>query len=183
LHIINENEGKMKLEEVAKKTEFEIEVVKKMLDYLVNKKCLTSPFIFGFLNDDPIISNEFYSLTDKGREIIVSGLSFQEVLRSELRGIPSSFNQTTIHGNQNQVAQTSGDNSSITQIQDNSKINVLKQLIENDKELDEPKKKKLFGILEKFNTLKQSGENAYELIKQVGLIAVKYVPLFFGLLN
>jgi len=56
-------------------------------------------------------------------------------------------------------------------------------MIENDNGLDEPKKKRLFGILEKFNTLKQSGENAYDLIKQVGLIAIKYIPLFFGLLS
>ena len=82
-----------------------------------------------------------------------------------------------------QVAQTTGDKSPITQIQNNSKINILKQIIEEDRGLDESKKKEMFGILEKFNTLKESGENAYKLIKQISSISIKYVPLFFGLLN
>jgi len=46
-----------------------------------------------------------------------------------------------------------------------------------------PKRKKLFNLLDKFNALKEGGENAYDLVKQVGLVAVRYVPLFFGLLK
>jgi len=55
--------------------------------------------------------------------------------------------------------------------------------INEDNELDDPKKEKLLEVLEKFNTIKESGENAFNLIKRVGSIATKYVPMFFGLIN
>lgn len=87
-----------------------------------------------------------------------------------------------IHAPVQNVAQIKGDNNKLIQIVDNSQYNILKQMIENDSELDEPKKKKLLETLDKFNKIKETGENAYNLIKTVGGIAIKYVPLFFSLL-
>ncbi len=104
---------------------------------------------------------------------------------SNLNGLSQNIqNQTNVNNSSKvQVAQSTGNNSSINQIQDNSKINILRQIIQEDEELDDPKKKKLFGILEKFNTLKESGENAINLLKQVKEIAIKYVTMFFHLLK
>ncbi len=182
LHELNDNNG-AKVSELIELTGFNEEKVRKILKYLIQKKCVRMPlFITSISSNEPIPEGN-YRLSTRGKEIIASGLSFTDIIKAELQGSSQTVNATNINGNQNQVAQTTGNNSPITQIQDNSKINVLKQLIADDKELDEPKKKKLFGILEKFNKLKESGENAYELIKQVGLIAARYAPLFFSLLD
>lgn len=80
------------------------------------------------------------------------------------------------------LVQSSGNSNLITQTIDNSKHYILKQMIEKDSELDSGKRKDLFNILDKFNSLKESGENASQLIKAVEGISLKYVPLFFSLL-
>jgi len=176
------DKGQAKISELIDLTEFSEKKVREILNYLVKKECVKRPVYITFMGSNEPIPEGDYRLSIKGKEIIASGLSFQEIIKAELQGNSQIVNATHVTGNQNQVAQSVND-SLITQIQNNSKIDVLKQLIEDDKELDEPKKKKLFGILEKFNTLNESGENAYELIKQVGLIATRYTPLFLSLLN
>jgi len=181
LHTLNDK-GKAKVQELAELTGFTEENIRKSLNYLAKEGYVRRPlFITSISSTEPIPPGD-YTLSIKGKEVIASNSSILEIVKNKLQGNSQTINQTNIQGNKNQVAQ-SGDNSSIIQIQDNSKINILRQLIENDGGLDQTKKKKLFGILKKFNTLKESGENAYELIKQVGLIAIKYLPLFFGLAN
>ncbi|MFH1210272.1 MAG: hypothetical protein V1663_05810 [archaeon] len=153
--------------------------LRELLKYLAKKEYIIwkNPLFINehWIDDDKI------KLEPKGMEVVLGKRDyFNEI--GEIK--QTIHNQTNVNDSSNfQVAQTTGSDSLIIQTQDNSKINILKQLIENDKELDEPKKKKLFGILEKFNTLKESGENAYDLINQVKEITIKYVPLFFSLFN
>ena len=178
-----DGKSETKISEIVESIGSTKEAVSNAIDYLVKREYIIgSPWI-TFIGDSTPIPEGEYRLSTKGKEIIASKLSIQEIIKSELQGGSSVLNHSEVRGDYNQIAQTTGDDSPINQIQDNSKINILKQIIENDVELDVPQKKKLFGILEKFNTLKKSGENAYGLIKQVGSIAIKYVPLFFGLLN
>lgn len=115
-------------------------------------------------------------VTSKGAEIALDK-------RKIIETTEASYQQMNIHAPVQNISQVQGNNNSIIQIVDNSQYNILKQMIENDPELDEPKKKSLLGIIEKFNTLKSSGENALDLMKIVGGVAMKYVPLFFSLLK
>lgn len=111
--------------------------------------------------------------TAKGLEIACN--------KRPLVGISQNVSQQVINSNVQNLVQSAGDSNVITI--DNSKHYILKQMIEQDQELDSEKKKSLFNILEKFNALKESGENAFELLKTVAGISLKYVPLFFSLLN
>ena len=115
-------------------------------------------------------------VTSKGAEVALNK-------RKLIETVKSNFQQMNINAPVQNIAQLQGNNNVITQTIDNSQYAVLKQMIEKDTELDTPKKKSLLDLLEKFNTLKESGENAYELLKSVGGIAIKYLPLFFGLLK
>ena len=177
LVILDENE-KISFANLEKISKIKDKELRELLKYLQEKSYLNwkNPLFINehWISDDKII------LAHKGMEVV---LGKKDYFEKEEKTSQTIHNQTNVHGDKNQVAQTTGDNSPITQIQDNSKINILRKLIEDDKELDEPKKEKLFGILKKFNLLKESGENAYELIKQIGSIATKYIPLFLSLLN
>ena len=117
-----------------------------------------------------------------GVEVIEKGLEIA-CQKRPLVDVSQNVSQQVINSNVQNLVQSTGNSNVINQTVDNSKHYILKQMIEQDQELDSEKKKKLFNILEKFNTLKESGENAFELLKTVGTISLKYVPLFFGLLN
>ena len=176
--VVLDEKGKIEIPEFEKESKIKGSELKELLKYLDKKGYLK--YQLGLFVNDSKISDSTIELLPKGMEVVLGQRDYFD----EMGTSQTIHNQTNLHDSPNsQVAQTTGDDSSITQIQDNSKITILKQLIADDKELNEPKKKKLFGILEKFNTLKESGENAYELIKQAGLISIKYVPLFFGLLK
>ncbi|MDP2924787.1 MAG: hypothetical protein Q8N99_00280 [Nanoarchaeota archaeon] len=154
------------------------ETLRELLKYLVKKDYILWKSAL-FINEHHISDDEI-KLSHKGMEVV---LGKREYFDETEKATQTIHNQTNVtNSSQVQVAQT-GDNSQVSQIIDNSQINVLKKLIEEDEDLDEPKKKKLLDILEKFNTLKEGGENALELIKKVGGIALKYVPLFFSLLK
>ena len=115
-------------------------------------------------------------VTSKGAEVALGKrplLDSQEI----------NLQQMNIHAPVQNIAQVQGNKNIIDQSVDNSQYNILKQLIENDPELDQSKKTKLLDLLDKFNKLKETGENAYELLKTVGGITLKYVPLFFSLLK
>jgi hypothetical protein len=185
LVILGENEN-ISFKNLEKISNVKGEELRELLKYLRDEKGFIIwklPFSIGFIGVDGSITDnnrdeDKIKLSPKGIEVTIERRDyFEEGVKSLIH------NETNIHGDKNQVAQSTGDNSPINQIQDNSKIDVLKRIIEEDKELDVPKKKKLLGLLEKFNTLKESGENAWELIKQVGQIAIKYIPFFFSLLK
>jgi hypothetical protein len=153
--------------------------LRELIKYLQGKEYLK--YTLGFFVNTSKISDSTIRLLPKGMEVV---LGKREYFNEGEKITQTVHNQTNVHNSSEfQVAQSIGNNNVISQIVDNSQISVLRKLIEEDEELDEPKKKKLFDILEKFNTLKDSGENALELIKMVGGIAIKYIPLFFGLLK
>ncbi len=176
--ILLDGKGRIEIPEFEEGCKLKGNELKELLKYLDKKEYLK--YHLGLFVNTSKISESSIELLPKGMEVVLGQRDyFNEI------GISQAIqNQTNVNNSSDvQIAQSAGDNSHIIQIQDNSRINILRQMIENDIDLKEPKKKKLFGLLEKFNTLKSSGENAYELIKQVGLVAVKYVPLFFGLLH
>lgn len=111
-----------------------------------------------------------WRISTKGIKFMENIIEVKET-KNAIYHVKGNANIANIHGNNNSVIQT------------NSQYNILKQMIENDSELDQPKKKSLLEMLDKFNTLKDSGENAFDLIKIVGGLAIKYVPLFFSLLK
>jgi len=164
--------------QLEEKSEIKGDELRELLKYLVKKEYIIWKSAL-FVNECHISDDEI-KLSHKGMEVV---LGKREYFDETEKATPTIHNQTNVtNSSQVQVAQT-GDNSQVSQIIDNSQINVLKKLIEEDEDLDEPKKKKLLDILEKFNTLKEGGENALELIKKVGGVAIKYVPLFFSLLK
>ena len=117
-----------------------------------------------------------------GVEVTAKGLEIA-CQKRPLVDVSQNVSQHVTNSHIHNLVQSSGNSNVITQIVDNSKHYILKQIIEQDQELDSANKKKLFNILGKFNTLKESGENAFELLKTVGTISLKYVPLFFALLR
>ena len=174
--------GEIPFKGLEEKTKIKGDELRALLKYLKQKEYIIwkMPLFIGTLDKIDFIDEDKIKLSHSGMEIVLGKKDYFDEM-----GISQTIhNQTNVHGSSEfQVAQTSGDNSSIVQIQDNSKISVLRQMIEEDEELDKPKKKKLLEVLEKFNTIKESGENAFDLIKQVGLVASRYIPLFFGLLH
>jgi len=181
LILLDENEN-ISFENFEKISKIKGNELRELLKYLQKKEYLIwkLPLFIGTIEGRvDFIEKDKIKLSHKGMEVVLG----QRDYFNEMGISQTIHNQTNVNNSsQFQIAQA-GDDSSILQIIDNSQINVLKKLIEEDGELDEPKKKKLFGILEKFNTLKTSGENALELIKNVGGIASKYIPLFFSLLH
>jgi len=179
LFLLNEIGKELTFPEFEEISEIRGEELKELVRYLKEKGYLK--YTLGLSINGTKMGESTIKLLPRGIEIV---LGKRDYFNESEKISQTIHNQTNVTGSsQVQVAQSIGDNSSITQVIDNSQINVLKQLIEHDEELDEPKKNKLFEILEKFNTLKESGENAFELIKKVGEIALKYVPLFFSLLH
>jgi len=166
------------LPELEKDSSIKDDELRELLKYLQKKEYLK--YTLGLFINETRLGDSTIKLLPKGMEVVLGKRDYFSDVDNTLQNIQ---NQSIINGNQNQVAQLIGDNNYISQNIDNSQISILKQLIEKDEELDEPKKNKLFNVLEKFNILKESGENAYSLIKQVGGIALKYVPLFFSLLK
>ena len=114
--------------------------------------------------------------------ITAKGLEIASQKRPLVDTTPTVSQHVTNSHIQNLV-QSTGNSNVINQSIDNSKHYILRQMIEQDPDLDSEKKKSLFNILERFNTLKEGGENAFELLKIVANISLKYVPLFFGILN
>jgi len=179
LLVMLDGRGRVSIPEFEKESKIKGSELKELLKYLDKKEYLK--YRLGLFVNESKISDSTIELLPKGMEVVLDKRDYFSEMNKSVQTI---HNQTNVsNSSEFQVAQTTGDNSLITQIQDNSKMSVLRQLIEDDKELEEPKKKKLFEILDKFNMLKKSGENAYELIKQVGLIAARYIPLFFELLH
>ena len=164
--------------EFEEKCKIKGDELKELLKYLQSKEYLK--YKLGLFVNETKIGDSTIKLLPKGMEVVLGKRDYFKDIGDISQTI---HNQPVINGNKNQIAQISGDNSSVVQIQNNFKINVLRQMIDEDNDIDKPQKKKLFEILEKFNTLKESGENAFDLIKKVGSIASKYVPLFFGLLH
>ncbi|MFC1682339.1 hypothetical protein ACFL0X_01850 [Nanoarchaeota archaeon] len=176
LTILSEIDEDIELPDLEQKTRIKGDELKELLKYLHQKKYLS--YRLGLFVNTSKISESTIKILPNGMEVVFGKRDYFNDVSSQ-----TIHNQTNVsNSSEFQVAQNIGDHSPISQTQDNSKVSILKQLIDTDGELEEPKKKKLFEILEKFNTIKQSGENAYELIKQVGSIAVKYVPMFFSLL-
>ena len=179
LIMLDKNYADISFKQLEEKTDIKGNELRELLKYLKEKEYIfwKMPLFIGNLESEvKIIDKDKINISSKGMEVVLGKRDYF----NDSKIIHNLTNVT--NSSQVQVAQA-GDNSAIFQTIDNSQIKVLKQLIECDEELDEPKKKKLFGILEKFNTLKDGGENALELIKQVGGIALKYVPLFFSLLH
>ena len=179
LLVILDESGEISFEQLEEKSNIKDKELKELIRYLESKNYLKYNLAL-LINDSGPISPSRVRLLPAGMEVVLGKRDyFNEV------GIPQTIhNQTNVsNSSEFQIAQTSGDKSPITQTQDNSKLNILKQMITEDNELDDPKKEKLLEVLEKFNTIKESGENAFNLIKRVGSIATKYVPMFFGLIN
>lgn len=177
--IMLDGRGRVSIPEFDNESKIKGEELKELLKYLSKKEYLN--YRLGLFVNESKISDSTIELLPKGMEVVIGKRDYFNEMDKFSQVIHNETNVS--NSSEFQVAQEIGDNSPITQIQDNSQISVLKQLIEEDNELDEPKKKKLFEILEKFNTLKESGKNVLGLIKQVGSIAVRYVPFFFSLLK
>ncbi|MDP3027176.1 MAG: hypothetical protein Q8N63_05685, partial [Nanoarchaeota archaeon] len=179
LVMLDEIRKEVSFPEFEEKSKIKGGELKELLRYLSEKEYLC--YKLGLFVGTDKISESTIKLLPRGMEVVLGERDYF----NETGEISQTIhNLTNVHNSSEiQIAQTIGNNNKINQSIDNSKLNVLTKLIEEDKELDEPKKKKLFGILEKFNTLKESGENALDLIKSVGSIASKYIPLFFGLLH
>lgn len=179
-----DGESETSFKKLEERSNIKGEELRELLKYLKNKEFISwrMPLFIGtFGAPIEIIEEDNIKLAHKGMEVV---LGKREYFNESEKINQTIHNQTNVNNSSEfQVAQSTGNNNVISQVIDNSQISILRKLIEEDEELEEPKKKKLFDILEKFNTLKESGENALELIKKVGGIAIKYVPLFFSLLK
>lgn len=146
--------------------------LKNLIKYCQDEKYVeTVPFSEHFFDVSSTLSD--WRISSKGLKFLENIVEVKETKNSIIH----------VKGNVNNFSNIQGNNNTTTQTIDNSQYNILKQLIENDSELDQPKKTKLLDLLDKFNKLKETGENASDLIKTVGGIAIKYAPLFFSLIQ
>lgn len=171
----NENISFINLEKISDIKGNELRELLKYLkqkEYIIWKTPLHIRYIGGDGNGNfPSTNDDEIKLTPKGMEVVIGERDYFK---------EAGINQTNIYNGP--VAKTSGNNSPIIQI-NHSQIDVLRQLIEDDGELGKEKKSKLFEILNRFNTLKEGGQNAIELIKSAGVISTKYLSLFLNLLS
>lgn len=184
LKILDEQE-EISFEQLEEKSKVKGDELKELLRYLVKKDYLRynlGLFITYVGDTSPTnIGKSSVRLLPKGMEVVLG----QREYFSDSNGVSQKVqNQTNVsHSSGFQVAQTAGDNNQINQSIDNSKVISLREEIEKDQELEEPKKKELLDILDNINTVKESGQTAVSLIKKVSSIAVKYLPSFLGLFN
>lgn len=131
--------GRVEIPDLEKECKIKGDELKKLLKYLGEKGYLK--YRIGLFINDAKISESSVELLPKGMEVVIGKRDYLD----EIGGVSQTIHQQTNVSNSSefQVAQTTGDNSSIIQFQDNSKINILRQMIEHDKELDESKKKKI----------------------------------------
>lgn len=162
----------LKKDEISQKFNLSEEEVRQILKYLKDKGAVDYISTFGS-GLSGILNLE---VTSKGCEVALNK-------RKLIETSETSFQQLNVHAPVQNLSQVQGDGATITQSIDNSQYNVLKHMIENDDELEQEKKNSLLDILDKFNKMKETGENALDLIKKVGSIAMKYVPYFFALLK
>lgn len=178
---ILDEKTKMNREDLEKESTIKGKDLDELLDYLKSKGYIQKPLaLWGMSGNSISDKDRVITILHKGREVI-SGMTEY----GESDTYKKTINQNTYinHSPGSQVANAIGSKQNIVQKIDNSKINVLRQIINDDDELVPENKSKLLEILEKFNILKTSGENAYNLIKTVGKIGLKYVPLFLSLLK
>jgi len=166
---------KLSKEQFPERLKISEDDVCELLKYLKESDCVTyvktmGSGLSGFLN---------IKVTAKGTDVI-RGLT---EIREKSQTI---HNQTNLHNSPNsQVAQTTGDNSPITQTQENIQISVLEKMIDEDSELDEEEKTGLKGIIKKIKEMKEAGETAekiYEWVKKGTGICAKYAPYLIALL-
>jgi len=144
-------------------------------------------YVMGYLKDKEAVS--FVKTNGRGfgsircLQVTSSGAEIALGKRELIDKSETNVQQMNINAPVQNAGQVQGDQSHISQLIDNSKLGVLKQMIESDTDIDKTKRKKLLEYLERFNTLKESGENAMDLIGKVCLIATKYTPYFFSLLQ
>ena len=163
--------GKCKLQDLPKEVNLNDEELSEIIHYLYENGAVhyVGTISLGLKGITHI------EVTSKGAEVALEKRDLIDINKT-------SFQQMNIHAPVQNIAQVQGNHNPITQTINNTQYTILKQIIENDANLDEPKKKSLLSILEKFNTIKESGENIYELLKSVGMIAINYLPLFFSII-
>lgn len=168
LQTLNKAED-LKISKLVDITGFSEEEVTETISYLVKKGWVrnTKIFIISLNSPQPIPPFE-YDITTMGQEIVALGLPVKKIIESELRGTFQVQQNTHVKGDYAQIAQTGGDNSSISQSQDNSQIITFNKLIDEDPELKEAQKIELKSIAEKIVQLKNAGETTEKIYCWIG---------------
>jgi len=155
--------------------------LKELLKYLKNKnyiKWISSLFI-----NEHHIADDKIKLNHNGMEVNLGKRDYFEESKIVSQEINNQTNVT--NSSEFQVAQNTGDNSLITQNQDNSQTIILNKIIEDDIELDPEKKSELKEVVDNINKLKQAGETTeklYEWVKKGIGICARYGPYLLSLL-
>ncbi len=151
-----------------------------LIKYLVEKEYIIKTNSL-FVNST-IISPDKIKLDHKGMEV---NLGKRDYFDDSNRFSQEIQNQTNLHNSPNpQIAQTTGDNSSISQTYGNMQIIIINQIIDDDPELDDEKKTGLKEVVRKIKVMKDSGETAekiYGWIKKGMGICARYGPYLIAL--
>lgn len=158
---------KISFDELKHKVDIDQDELRKLLKYLKEKDFIK--WRLGlFVNDSPISPGEI-SLTHKGMEVSLGKRDYFDETKIPHHTI---HNQTNIDNSSGvQVAQSTGENSPITQEQE-VKIDVLKKELEEELKKSKPDKSKLKNILEKIIGIAKSGSSmiiAEIILKVIGV--------------
>lgn len=181
---ILDEKGKISLIELEENSKINGDELKELLKYLSKKEYIhwKKPFFITSTADTgPInfIGEHEIKLSHKGMEVNLGERDYFE----DSGKISKTINTTNVKGNQNQVAQ-SGNDSPITQSQENIKYYILERIIDDDAELSPKQKNEMKSVVNKIKELISIGENGekiYDYVKKGIIICSKYASMLWGL--
>lgn len=177
LILLDENPD-ISFEKLEEKSKVKGEELRKLLRYL-EEKGYSRYHLALFVNSGPKIGDSRINLLPKGMEVVLGKKDFFEEGER-----PNQINVNNSSGVQ--VAQTTGENASISQVQNNSQIVILKRLIEDDPKLNSDQKTELKSIVDKIKEGISTGEKiekVYEWVKRGIGVCAKYGPYLFELIK
>lgn len=181
LKILNEI-GEVSFKTLEEKTTIKGEELRELLKYLVKKEFISwrMPLFIGTFGEPiNILEEDKIKLAHKGMEVVLGKRDFFEEGER-----PNQINVS--NSSDFQLAQNIGDNASINQIKDSPQIIVLKQLIEDDPELNVGQKTELKSVVDKIKEGVSTGEKiekVYEWVKRGIGVCAKYGPYLFELIK
>lgn len=165
--------GKTSFPELEDRIKIYGDELRKLLNYLKEKGYIK--YVLALSINGEKLGESTIELLPKGMEVVLGERDYFDASEKVSQTIHNQTNVT--NSSEVQVAQTTGDNSPITQTQDNSQTIILKKMIEDDQELDSEKKSRLKEVVDNINKLKQAGETTekiYSWVKKGIGICAKY---------
>lgn len=168
-----------KLEEI---TSIKGEELRELLKYLRKKEYINwkMPLFVGTSERIDFIDTDKIKLAHSGMEVVIGERAYFDTSEK----ISQEIN---VHNSSGvQVAQNTGDSSSIAQTQESNQVWIINQMIEGDAELNSQQKTELKSVVKKIEEGISKGEKiekVYEWVKRGVGVCAKYGPYLLNLIR